>query len=1124
MVEKTNIGTAATTVNMDDSAEDANIAQAGSTHEEFAEVDEVKGLITSLATVYNDQIPMELAVEKFTFIVDKYQEQPHLLDPHLEGMLLPLLDTARDTKSPPGLSHLAFKFLYLLTKARGFKTVIRILPHEVADMEPVLAMLDRQDPADFTTWETRYILLLWMSIICMIPFDMAKLDSNAPIDEDGRKKEPTMIRIINVGKKYLQVSDKSRDAAALMISKFLTRHDVKQQQLPSFLDWCLRTLSDTDYETMSGMALLSGVLASLASLFKLGKREDIVDYAPAVLERLVACKLLSSENTQIRKLAMKLIQRLGLTFLKTRTAAWRYQRGSRSLAENLKAQDVAPIAVATGGSQIAKEDDDGDYDIPEEIEDVIEQLLVGLRDKDTIVRWSAAKGIGRMTGRLPRELADEVTGSMLELFSLRESDGAWHGGCLALAELGRRGLLLPERLPEVVPVVLKALAYDEKRGSYSVGAHVRDAACYVCWAFARAYDPKDIQDHVNNLASALIITTVFDREVNCRRAASAAFQENVGRQGTFPHGIDILTTADYFAVGNRSNTYLNISCYISDFEEYTIPLIDHLAKVKTGHWDGAVRELTSQALYKLTEKAPDYMIETVLPSLIPLTTGIDIYTRHGALLAAAEVTHALCKYAEEKSRSIADVLGASSVNGLKEIVRKMVDAKMFRGLTGEVLRPAVCNFIEKMSLSKMPFHGDDILDVWKEVLDDNIVGVQYTQIDVQSSAVSALTAVSVEYYQQDKILQKYLDELSNSQEKARMGAAMALGSQPKFMIQSQLMKVFQGLIKASTVSPAVEKFAESRRDAVTAIAKICNTVGVKADGHPAMVICGDNIGMVYSAMLTAMKDYTKDSRGDVGAWVREASMSSLREITSLVTKEAPSLLIPEIILQIMQCLVQQAAEKIDRTRACAGAAFLQLLHHEPEVPHIPCRQQLLTIFPRSDVQHLNWSAPSKSFPKITKLLAFPEYRPHVLLGLTVSVGGLTESLVRHSGQSLLAYLKDVTTISDMGEFVDSLLQVFADNEKVERVTIPMMKMLDMLLSSGSLEIFLEQEDHPFPKQLLDTVKKEISKSGNPQKLLTSIDVFCGLVLFPGVTRGKSLLQLLIFLCHKYPKVSVLSCL
>lgn len=29
-------------------------------------------------------------------------------------------------------------------------------------------------------------------------------------------------------------------------------------------------------------------------------------------------------------------------------------------------------------------------------------------------------------------------------------------------------------------------------------------------------------------------------------------------QGTFPHGIDILTACDYYAVGNRSNTYLNL--------------------------------------------------------------------------------------------------------------------------------------------------------------------------------------------------------------------------------------------------------------------------------------------------------------------------------------------------------------------------------------------------------------------------------------------------------------------------------------------------------------------------------------------------------------------------------------
>jgi len=46
---------------------------------------------------------------------------------------------------------------------------------------------------------------------------------------------------------------------------------------------------------------------------------------------------------------------------------------------------------------------------------------------------------------------------------------------------------------------------------------------------------------------------LYDREINCRRAASASFQEHVGRQLHFENGIEILTEADFFTLGNLNN-------------------------------------------------------------------------------------------------------------------------------------------------------------------------------------------------------------------------------------------------------------------------------------------------------------------------------------------------------------------------------------------------------------------------------------------------------------------------------------------------------------------------------------------------------------------------------------------
>uniref|UniRef100_A0A7N6B8D7 Tubulin-specific chaperone D n=1 Tax=Anabas testudineus TaxID=64144 RepID=A0A7N6B8D7_ANATE len=1051
----------------------------------FSESSETRALLSSLPEVHGAAATSESTTQRFLVIMNRYQEQPHLLDPHLEWMMDILLDFVRTA------IMLKSSTIHICC-VRGHKIFLQLLPHEVADVQPVLDLLSRQDPKDSETWETRYMLLLWLSMTCLIPFDLSRLDGN--LESDGSKpREPIMDRILEIAKSYLVVSDTPRDAASVLVSKFMTRPDVKQKRLGDFLDWSLTTISQTNVQSMRDIMVLDGALQSLAKLFKHGKRNDLLQYAPTILQCLEKKHLFESSQAMLRKLGVKLIQRLGLTFLKPRLASWRYQRGSRSLAANLSmSQPTTATDAVTPEAETQEQEED--YDIPEEVETVIEYLLVGLKDKETIVRWSAAKGIGRVTGRLPKELADDVVESVMDCFSFQETDNAWHGGCLALAELGRRGLLLPSRLPDVVPLIIKSLTYEEKRGACSVGSNVRDAACYVCWSFARAYEPKELEPFVSQIASALLITAVFDRNVNCRRAASAAFQENVGRQGTFPHGIDILTAADYYAVGNLNNCYLNISVYIASFPEYTKAIIDHLVVMKINHWDGVIRELATKALHNMTPQAPDYMATTVLPQLLPVAVGMDLHGRHGAILACAEITHALYKLGVQTNR----------------------------GFGGELMRPAVCGLIEKLSLSKMPFKNDSVITGWQWLIDDTIKTL-YLISSGAKDMVSALSALCEEYYQvqpgqadsqmQDVLVSQYIEGLKSPQMLTRCGSALALGCLPQFMIHNKLKQV--GLKCVYIFNPE-GNFTEARRDAVTAISQVCVKAGVCAQGSPDSVVCSENVAEVYGTLLESINDFTTDSRGDVGAWVREAAMTSLMDVTTLVAASAPDILSPDIVKCLMCCLAQQAAEKIDRYRAHAGKILLCLLHStEPAIPHIPHKEELLAIFPVETTTSLNWNAPSQAFQYITQLLGLPQYQYHTLLGVTVSVGGITESTVHFSSQSLFDYLKGIQSNSAaLTQFGDTLLRIFKDNLRNDRVSIPFLKMLNQMLANSCFEIFTTQENHQFCVDLL-TLCKEFKKSKDISKLLL-FPSFCGLIQFPGEVRKKVLSQLLILLCHSFP--------
>jgi hypothetical protein len=121
-------------------------------------------------------------------VVERYQEQSSLLDPHLESWIAPLAGVIRDQAhlgedADMALVQRVSKVLHAFATVRGHKTVVRFFPHEAKDLEPAVALLTRSHGADAlrprdgrpplgaeeieelgSAWETRATIILWLCI------------------------------------------------------------------------------------------------------------------------------------------------------------------------------------------------------------------------------------------------------------------------------------------------------------------------------------------------------------------------------------------------------------------------------------------------------------------------------------------------------------------------------------------------------------------------------------------------------------------------------------------------------------------------------------------------------------------------------------------------------------------------------------------------------------------------------------------------------------------------------------------------------------------------------------------------------------------------------------------------
>jgi hypothetical protein len=69
---------------------------------------------------------------------------------------------------------------------------------------------------DNAQWALRYGMMLWLSLIALIPFDLAQFDDESDLGHTAKSLEL-------VGKTYLCKAGLERDAAALLLSRLYMR-------------------------------------------------------------------------------------------------------------------------------------------------------------------------------------------------------------------------------------------------------------------------------------------------------------------------------------------------------------------------------------------------------------------------------------------------------------------------------------------------------------------------------------------------------------------------------------------------------------------------------------------------------------------------------------------------------------------------------------------------------------------------------------------------------------------------------------------------------------------------------------------------------------------------------------
>lgn len=625
---------------------------------------------------------------------------------------------------------------------------------------------------------------------------------------------------------------------------------------------------------------------------------------------------------------------------------------------------------------------------------------------------------------------------------------------------------------------------------------MRDAACYVVWSLARAYSSAALAPYAHSLATTLVTVTLLDREIPIRRAASAAFQECVGRWSTFPHGIDVIGKTDFFAVAIRRRAFLECLPAVAIHDEYRGPILDQLLNKTVVHWDPAMRILGAQALSKVKLDPPT--LERIISQMKLNCASRDTFVVHGSLLVLAEVAQL------GLHDSIQPFCGA-----LDQITR--------HGLTSPLVLEAGCFLIAVIRPEGK---------TWGRWVDAATVRKEET---VHVAVQSALAGLSQEQRLEGRV-QTVLDGWQRLPASVQQAWSLSLGTVcVDESLAKQILDFLLALIDAR--GSKYSRYVESRRNAIGSLVQIAATQQSAFD-------------RVVAALTVSLEDYTTDQRGDVGSWVRMAAVRGLTEVIENHRCAIASHLVDSALAGI----AKQMVERIDNIRAEATKHFLRLYRR---LQGFPGEEVVRTHFSEdlkagndddcTDEQEqivARFKDPSHIFPRCTQLLTIPTFRQPVLQGLVQSLGTKTELARRVVRPTLIAFVCEKHAEFSGGDLVLDLLAWAQRDWAKSSVAVNLFQTLaaiwedidaiDAISDVSSKSDKPELDIEAMLQRSLALCTRSLSKIKGPLRMSATLDLISAVLTAAiAVERGEHTIRLACidvlashYLCHEFATLRV----